>query len=851
HLIKDANELITPVNDAKAGTEFRPLPKTRWPGSNYGSFQGIWYQATPTGAACPALIVKYGNNYGFWAPTKRDSLQNDGGSVQYRAILSAAGFEDVYGSCDGYTDSHSERVATEATITDLVYDGVDQYWKSNYLPCGNGGNKWVNNSFDGDGLYLMCLGSAIVGSPEDATPASLGVSDGSALTGENGSEVLKCNITGIGWILCPVIDFLSLIVDAAYAMVASLLTVQPLLTPSATGAPVSSTDIGDATTAYPAWQVMRNIANIAFVGVFLIIIFSQLTGLGVSNYGIKKMFPRLIIAAILVNLSYIICAVAIDLSNILGTSVTKLFTDVSTDIQSLRTDSGITEGTWSGSDWNFAKIAGALIAGTALTTAALAVGLSAFLPALLAALAAIVTVFLVLVLRQALIILLVVIAPLAFVAYLLPNTEDLFTKWRKLFMTLLLMFPIIGLVFGASSLASAIVMGSSNSIVVQVMGAAIAIVPLAITPIIMKTAGGVLNRFAGIVNNSEKGVFDRGRRSLETNHERRMNQRRADVLSGKRRSTAGVFIRRNARNELKNQQAKSAADLGAAAFGMTDDKAMELSKQIEGNQLAGSALKAANASRITQDLAQPDGTDVILEAMGPQVRQNPAVQNAVSSQSSKAVSDAIKEARLSMNFKPGDTGSVAKAFTSAVESGDTIRARALQGMLLDSGVPGIDAWKDSVSTLEAKNPSAIGGQMGESLRSHFISENIGVKEKDVSTLAWAVDKDRRAMASVKSDAKTFSKLSNEDFAKLGASSQLDALNANAITADKAKAILDTPELSNKISNSEVEAKLQTVRGGGRIEPVDIDIRADSGAADRPRPSVRPPDATPPSAPTPS
>src|SRR5690606_3575128 len=113
----------------------------------------------------------------------------------------------------------------------------------------------------------------------------------------------------------------------------------------------------------------------------------------------------------------------------------------------------------------------------------------------IAAALAIITVFLVLTLRQALIILLIVIAPLAFVAYLLPNTEDWFTKWRKLLMTLLLMYPIIAVIFGASALASSIVMNSASGdykAVIQIMGACIAILPLAITPVVMKTAGGVL-----------------------------------------------------------------------------------------------------------------------------------------------------------------------------------------------------------------------------------------------------------------------------------------------------------------------------------------------------------------------
>lgn len=61
---------------------------------------------------------------------------------------------------------------------------------------------------------------------------------------------------------------------------------------------------------------MQSIANAAFIVAFLIVIYSQLTSVGISNYGIKKLVPRVVIAAIFVNLSFVICALMIDLSNI-------------------------------------------------------------------------------------------------------------------------------------------------------------------------------------------------------------------------------------------------------------------------------------------------------------------------------------------------------------------------------------------------------------------------------------------------------------------------------------------------------------------------------------------------------
>lgn len=353
----------------------------------------------------------------------------------------------------------------------------------------------------------------------------------------------SCAIQGIGWIVCPVTNFLAKIVDAAYGFVSSLLTVQPLLTTGATKG------------VYDAWAIMRNFANVAFVIAFLIFIFSQVTGIGLSNYGIKRMLPRIIIAAILVNISFWICAIAVDVSNILGTSIGDVFNSLKAQIDLPQAgDFGASGNGWEG-------IAGGILAGTAVAAAAIYIGLSALLPMLLAALIAIVTVFLVLSLRQALIILLVVISPLAFVAYLLPNTENWFKQWRKLSTTLLGMFPIIALIFGASALASKIVMGTASgqyAVAIKLMGAGISIIPLAITPVVMKSAGGILNRFGAAVNNPNKGPFDRMRKGAEGYRKNRQEYRQLKALNGTRTLPGrGIAARMGNRREAVLNNRKS------------------------------------------------------------------------------------------------------------------------------------------------------------------------------------------------------------------------------------------------------------------------------------------------------
>lgn len=338
----------------------------------------------------------------------------------------------------------------------------------------------------------------------------------------------SCKVEGVGWIVCPISNFLANITDGLFGVLELLLAVKPLTGDSA---------------AKPVWSIMRNIANVMFVIGFIIIIYSQLTGTGINNYGIKKMLPRLIAAAVLVNISYWICALAVDASNILGVTLRQLLVGLLPDVAHYDLDV-------------FASITGWLLAGgaTALTIGGTILSVSAaggwlaalalLLPVLVTALFAVITVVLVLAARQALIIILIVISPLAFVAFLLPNTEDWFTKWRKLFTVMLLLFPIISIIFGGSQLAAAIVRSTTDNPLIYILSLAIQIVPLFLTPIVMKFSGGVLNRFGGIVNNPNKGPFDRLRKGAQSVGDMQRNRGQAAQLERYKTTGRGGAITR-------------------------------------------------------------------------------------------------------------------------------------------------------------------------------------------------------------------------------------------------------------------------------------------------------------------
>lgn len=313
------------------------------------------------------------------------------------------------------------------------------------------------------------------------------------------STSTSCDVQGIGWFICPVSNWLADGIDFMYSALQQFLKTKPLETTNQNSG------------IYLAWVIMRNISNVAFIVAFLVIIYSQLTSVGISNYGVKKMLPRLVIAAVLVNLSFTICAILLDLSNIAGYAFQDAFMGIKNTISTV----GENTSTWTWSE----------VISTALSNGALAVGagyavslalttelLPMLVPAAALAGLTLLLILLIMAARQALIIILIIISPLAFVCYLLPGTEKWFKKWRDLFLTMLVFFPAFAVVFGGAQLAGIIIIQNAsgpNGAIMHVLGMLVQIIPLAITPLIMKFSGGVLGKFAGFVNDKNKGWYDR------------------------------------------------------------------------------------------------------------------------------------------------------------------------------------------------------------------------------------------------------------------------------------------------------------------------------------------------------
>ena len=396
------------------------------------------------------------------------------------------------------------------------------------------------------------------------------------------NDTCKDSLGALGWLVCPTTGAIAKGVDFLYNLISDFLVINPISTE-------------DGTPIYEIWKYFRGFTNIVFIIFLLIVIYSQITGLGISNYGVKKSLPKLIVAAIMVNLSFVICLLAVDASNIIGNSLRGLFTSIQ---ETTMATSSMEAGALS-----YTGMYSAMAGGTALAIGGAAIAFEAgaiwmLIPTALGALVAAVTGLITIALRQAVVVLLIMISPLAMVANILPNTEKWFKKWKELLMKMLVFYPMFSLLFGASSLAGfAIIMSAKNGWGL-LLGTAVQIFPLFFSWSLMKMSG----TFLGDINSRMRGIASgslASNRAWADSH--RMATKQRMLASDRRTRTPSLrlmqFInsRRIAREEDTNENAALARNRALAA---------RAQKNWQGRGATGAPTKRGERaySRIAQNL---------------------------------------------------------------------------------------------------------------------------------------------------------------------------------------------------------------------------------------------------------
>ena len=557
---------------------------------------------------------------------------------------------------------------------------------------------------------------------------------GSAATEESKKDCGDVLDSGLlGYFICPAINVAISFADGAWSIFEFFLINDPL---------------DGSGTYYDSWTKVRDLANAILVVIFLGIVISQVSNIGISNYGIKKMLPRLVIVAVAINISYYLMQVIVDIANITGKSIDSIFSGFES-YSGLKAANG-----WSvlfDSILLSATVAGSvgvtLAAGAVLGWPAIILFLGAMIiPAIIGIIAGL----LALQVRSMLIPILAIFSPVALVAWVLPNTQKLFDKWKSMFTGLVFLYPLASIYYGGLKFAASITLTSGESISIQKLMALaalfigtfmVAVIAIKSNSIMGKIVGGI-GGFANKLGVSRLGGF------MSNTVSDMMSSRRAEFLS------KGPGGRKNPFTIGTHKAMKR----------FNDNKKLRQIDQANYEAYADRGFKESLAS------GEYDSRLRSLELPGSKARIQEMTHSLISTE--------VKNAQIS--FGNASIQELKSALSDAIKNGDDVKARAAQNILLSSRGPGgIDAHNQAISESE----SYMSKDMSAKLRSNIQESNSGVFDKDPGLLKWASGQDSKIGAA--HDAAAIESISLDKFTGMTKSSQLDRINGGGISSDQA------------------------------------------------------------------
>lgn len=247
---------------------------------------------------------------------------------------------------------------------------------------------------------------------------------------------------------------------------------------------------------YKAWNSFRTIAVSLIIIAGIVMVVSQAVGSSVIDaYTVRKIAPRLIAYAIIMTLSWWLLKWLYQFFDNLTVWIASIISAPFSDLKA-------------------APLDGTAMFGSALVVfaAIAAINPPIVFTYVLTFLTAVFVAWLILALRQMLLIFLLLISPLALAAFILPGTKKLGDFWWNSTVTLLLMGPAIGAAIVFGQIIPNIFVTPSNANQFDKFGVIRLGAPFigyASTAFIAARLGGLAGTITGMANDKAKGVFDR------------------------------------------------------------------------------------------------------------------------------------------------------------------------------------------------------------------------------------------------------------------------------------------------------------------------------------------------------
>lgn len=368
--------------------------------------------------------------------------------------------------------------------------------------------------------------------------------NGSSGPGGGGTTGQPCPIQGtsLGWLFCPLYDLGTVMLGKLNDNIQSTLYID------------TGQLFGDGTQVnsfQTSFNIFRNVGLSLLVVSGLAMVLSQAAGLEVfSAYSVRKALPRIVMATIGLALAWPILQIVVTFFNDLGSWTSSII---------LAAAPPNTGGSISAIGDALMNSIFAVVAGTAII---FSIGVVGGLSLLVTFGLGLLIGYLVLVIRQLVVIVCILLAPLAIAASVLPGTERIWKFWRETLVGALVMFPIIMGFLSAGALLSAIAGaaaksaesggGGASAQSLEILSMIAYFAPYFMLPLAFRMASGIMGTIFGMVNDRGKGIFDRLRKFRQSEGEYLKEQRMAgrsrldnvNIGKGPRRVNLGRAYRR-------------------------------------------------------------------------------------------------------------------------------------------------------------------------------------------------------------------------------------------------------------------------------------------------------------------
>jgi hypothetical protein len=438
-----------------------------------------------------------------------------------------------------------------------------------------------NNLSPGD-TYTVCSNvlkkcTTFVKQPSSA--ATRITISGEGISKEDAARTCESEGGSLAWMLCPVLVLLDNGINFLTNGIESLLE-------------VDESKYNDPSLVQ-TWRVLRNIALLLLIPMMLLMVIGTALEFGPFDaYTVKKALPRMFLAVLFITLSLFITQFFLNVSNVVGRGIEGLVLSASNSPDSLADSYSAAGGLLFST-----VVAGGAAGGIAIVGA---VGATGALLSMLGSLALVTFVglligYLVLVIRELLILVLMIAAPLAILVWVFPDNDKLWKIWKTTFIALLMMFPIIMLLISSGKLFANVIGDSQNSFTAFFLKIIAYVAPFFFIPATFKYGLGAFSSVAGVMNDRSRGLFDRQRK------------KRAERGAFIRQKVGANTVARRADLTSRLQEQSSSSNNWVAKRGLRG-----LSRVTGGYniQAQASAAQAAMSKEIRDQIDTGDDTEV-------------------------------------------------------------------------------------------------------------------------------------------------------------------------------------------------------------------------------------------------